>query len=382
MTMRPTGAEVQRDTEERSNVSSKAGVVRRGAGGRVEKSLHVGWRDGRGRSTASLGRSGAMAVIGVMVVLYAVYMIISKQPTTLSGFGTILGESATIGLAGVGEAVVILSGGYDLSTGAIVGMVNVILATQSGFAGNTVVMVIIGLGVGIGTGLLNGVGVAVLKVPPIIATLGSLFIWEGVSLLILPQPGGAVGQGFVNVFSNSIVSIPIPLILFVVAAAIWRWVKFTKTGRFVYMLGGDTDSAGANGVNVRWVLLFTYAFAGLFYGLAGIFYTAATTSGNPTAGSSLLLPIFAAVVLGGVVFGGGKGDPAAAVIGAITLTLIGDVLYAFGVSSFYTGIFDGAALIVALIVSANSGRLVFRQLLFKHGRMVHATGDGGGGATA
>lgn len=314
-----------------------------------------------GSSSMSLGSSGAIPGITVMVVLYVVYMIISHQPRNLSGFSTILGEAATVGLAGVGEAIVVLSGGYDLSAGAVVGVVNVTLATRTGTAGGVVPLILIGLAVGVAAGILNGVAVALLRVPPIIATLGSLFIWEGVALLILPQPGGIVAQGFVNDLTNSIGGLPMPLILFVIAALVWRLVKYTRAGRHIYMLGGDTDSTRANGIDVRRSRLFTYGFAGLFYGLAGLFYTATTTSGDPTTGSSLLLPIFAAVVLGGIFFGGGKGDPAAAIIGSMTLTLISDVLYAFGISSFYTGVFDGAALIVALAISVLSARLVIRR---------------------
>jgi ribose transport system permease protein len=145
--------------------------------------------------------------------------------------------------------------------------------------------------------------------------------------------------------------------LFALAAIIWRFVKLMPAGRHIYMLGGDPDGARANGINIAKTLVFTYGLAGFFYGLAGLYYTADTASGDPGSGSPLLLPIFAAVVLGGILFGGGKGDPAAAIIGSVTLTLISDVLYAFGVSSFYTDIFDGAALIVALAAGVLSGRL-------------------------
>lgn len=311
----------------------------------------------RSLSSFSLGSSGATAGILVMCALYIVYMFIANQPRTLAGFSTIIGEAATVGLAAVGEAIVVLSGGFDLSAGAAIGVVNVIVATRTGFATHTFSLIIIGLGVGIGIGILNGLIVALLRVPPIIATLGTLFIWEGVALLILPQPGGSINTGFVNTLGGSVGSVPIPLILFAIAALVWRVAKFTKPGRHVYMLGGDTESTRANGVNVRRTLLFTYGAAGFFYALAGLYFSAATASGNPDTSSSLLLPIFAAVVLGGILFGGGKGDPAAAIIGALTLTLISDVLYAFGVSSFYTAIFDGAALIVALALGVVSGRL-------------------------
>lgn len=310
-----------------------------------------------GREGSTLGRSGAVTGLIVMAVLYVIYMIVQVQPRTANGFNTVLNESATVALAGVGEALIVLSGGYDLSAGSVVGLINVLLATRAGAASGTFLMVLIGLGCGIGAGLLNGVIVAYVRVPPIIATLSTLFVWEGVALLILPQPGGTVPSGFTNALSGSAGSISVALILFAVAAVIWRFVKLMPTGRHIYMLGGDPDSARANGININRTLVFTYGFAGFFYGMAGLYYTADTASGDPGSGAPLLLPIFAAVVLGGIIFGGGKGDPAAAIIGSVTLTLISDVLYAFGVSSFYTDIFDGAALIVALAAGVLSGRL-------------------------
>lgn len=345
-----------------STQKTSAGQVTGPEGGKASTASSFGliWRGSR---SFSLGSSGAIPGIVVMVIFYVVYLIISNQPRTLSGFSTILGEAATVGLAGVGEAIVILSGGYDLSAGAVVGVINVILATRTGFASHTILMIVIGLAVAIGAGVLNGVAVAILRVPSIIATLGTLFIWEGVALLVLHQPGGTVSAGFVNALSGSVGSIPVPLILFAVAAVLWRIVKYTPPGRRIYMLGGDPDGTRANGIDIRWALLFTYGAAGFFYGLAGLFYTASTASGDPTTGSSLLLPIFASVVLGGILFGGGKGDPAAAIVGAMTLTLISDVLYAFGVSSFYTGVFDGGALILALAFSVLSGRILLHRRL-------------------
>ena len=344
----------QRAAEAFQGTSSSRKLITRAAASKLG-TPRKGW------SSFSLGSSGAIPGLVVLVAFYIVYMVIDRQPRSISGFSIILGEAATIGLAGVGEAIVVLSGGYDLSAGAIVGVVNVILATRVGFASHTPEMIVIGLAVGVVAGVLNGVAVSILRVPPIIATLASLFIWEGVALLVLSQPGGSVDPGFANVLSGSLGIVPMPLILFAAAAATWRLAKYTKVGRHVYMLGGDADSTRANGVGLRGAQLFTYGFAGLFYGAAGLFYTASIASGDPNAGSSLVLPIFAAVVLGGILFGGGKGDPAAAIIGSMMLTVISDVLYAFGVSSFYTGIFEGAALILALALSMVGGRLVFRR---------------------
>jgi len=298
---------------------------------------------------ASRGVAGPVLVLITFLVIYAI-----MQPAFLSSLliTQFLNGSAVIAVAAVGEAVVIIAGGFDLSVGSALSVINVLLAVHMGQSnGSQIFWIVIALVVGGGIGLVNGFLIAILRIPSIVATLATSFFWGGVALLILSQPGGAVSMTFSNWFTGTYAGIPNALPLLIVTALVWLVIKRTKLGISIYALGGDREAAIANGVKSKSTLLGAYALAGVFYGIAGLFLTAETASGDPNAGGSLLLTIFTAVVLGGVSLSGGRGDASAAIVGALILNSIFDVLYVIGISSFYTSIFTGGVLILALITN-------------------------------
>ena len=306
-------------------------------------------------------RLASRDVVGPVLIL-VLFLIIEAgvQPGFLSSSQilTLFNGSAIVALAAMGEAIVVLSGGFDLSVGSVLSVVNVLLAIHMGQnTGDQILWIVLALGAGAGIGLLNGVLVAVLQIPSVVATLATSFLWGGVALLILKQPGGSVSSTFSDWFTGSHYGIPNALVLLALATLAWLAIKRTALGISIYALGGDEGAAVANGVAPRTSLIGAYCLAGLFYGLAGVFLTAEISSGDPNIGGPLLLTIFASVVLGGISFGGGRGDAAAAILGAFILTLIADVLFALGVSSFYTSIFSGAVLIVALTVANWGGQM-------------------------
>ena len=131
--------------------------------------------------------------------------------------------------------------------------------------------------------------------------------------------------------------------------------KRTSLGQAIYAVGGDAPAAASNGVRVKLTSLLAYVLAGVLYGLAGVVLTAQSASGDPHLGDPLLLPVFAAVVIGGTVFGGGRGDLVGSVIGAYILYIIADILFSLGVSSFYTNIVNGAVLLVAVVAGSLTG---------------------------
>jgi ribose transport system permease protein len=292
----------------------------------------------------------AFIVLGALLVIYAFV-----QPPLLasSTFTTILDESMVVALAAVGETVVVMTGGFDLSVGAALSVVNVVLATHAwGSTAGQLAMIPVGVGVGVGIGTVNGLLVAVLRIPSIAATLATSFFWGGVALLILSQPGGAIPFGFVTWFTADWGSIPSATAILLFAAAAWLVLKRTRFGRAVYAIGGNRTAAAVNGIHVRRTLIGAYAVSGFFYGLAGVFLSAESASGDPNIGAPVLLTVFAAVVVGGTPFGGGRGDALGSIAGAFILTMIADVLFALGVSSFYTNIFNGGVLLVAVLASS------------------------------
>jgi ribose transport system permease protein len=307
-----------------------------------------------GRRFASTGAVGPALVL---IILFFIYVAVGTDVLTTDEFNTLANEAAPVAIAAAGETLIVLVGGFDLSVGAVLSLINVVIATQIGTSqGSQLLMVPLALAIGLGTGLVNGLLVNFVKIPSIVATLAMSFFWGGIALLVLKQPGGAVPLDFVGWFSGNIgTSVPAVLVLILVVIVLWLLLKRTRLGQAIYAVGGDPAAAATNGVRVRLTSLIAYSLGGLLYGLAGIVLTAQSASGDPHLGDPLLLPVFAAVVIGGTVFGGGKGDLVGGIIGAYILYIIADILFALGVSSFYTNIVNGLVLLVAVVVGSLTG---------------------------
>jgi ribose transport system permease protein len=293
----------------------------------------------------------AGAVLLLLVLLYAVL-----QPSVLTPFGlmTLADEYTALALAAIGETLVVLVGGLDLSVGAILSLVNVILVVRTGpQLGSQVGWAVLGVVAAMACGLLNGAFVALLNLPSIVVTLATMFIWTGVALLLLPLPGGSVPEDFVKALTGSVGGVvPVALLILLAVCAAGWFLGHTKFGISMYAVGGDEDAATAVAIRTRPLKLAAFALAGLFYGLAGVFLTAQSGSGDPNIGAGFLLEAFAAVAVGGTPFGGGRGALIGSVIGAFILGTITNVLFLLGVSSFATPIFYGLVLLAAMAAGA------------------------------
>lgn len=294
---------------------------------------------------------GPCVVLVILIILYVV-----RTPDALSSISilTLVNDSAVVALAAMGEAIVLVVGGFDLSVGAVLSLINVVLATHFAIAGQgTVAPVLVGLVIGLFAGLINGLLVSVGRIASVVVTIGTSFVFSGVALLVQPTAGGIVSQSFINQLTGSIGGvIPDAAVIMAVIAVGWTWVRRTRFGAVVYAVGNDSDAAVTAGLRVAAVRVGAYGLAGLCYGAAAIFLTAQTGSGDPNVGGPLTLSVFAAAVVGGVRLGGGQGYVPAAIAGAFILSLIGDVLFSFGVSSFYTNVYTGAVLIAAVLISS------------------------------
>jgi ribose transport system permease protein len=131
---------------------------------------------------------------------------------------------------------------------------------------------------------------------------------------------------------------------------IWTWFKRTRTARHIYAVGSDREGARITGVNIDRTLLITYAISGFCAAAAALFYVMLTASGDPTSGDAMILPSVAAVVIGGTALFGGKGGFVGTVAGALTLTLLGAVIFVFNFPSYWTVVADGVLLILAVLM--------------------------------
>jgi ribose transport system permease protein len=323
-----------------------------------------------------LGRhQGLIIAILAFVLLFLVVDWISAGPVSYFEVSFLSSGGATLAIAAMGETLVILAGGFDLSAGAVISLVNVVLAShmQDG-TGSVLLWCVLGVGIGLSTGAFNGFFIAFLRLQPIVVTLSTMFIVQGLTLLVMDKPGGMIPFGLTGFLTGDAIPnlLPMPLVLLGVLLLLWLILKNSRLGVGIYAVGSDPEAAAAAGIDRRLVLFLVYTLAGGLYGVAGVFVTAQTGSGDPLVGNPMLLQIFAAVVVGGVRLGGGKGGLVGPVFGAYTLMLVVNILLVLNVSAYYSTVAEGLILILAVLGASLSRRSSLAHYLRMAGRKLGA----------
>ncbi len=311
---------------------------------------------------------GAIIAILVFMLLLGSVDLISPGPMSYFDISFLSSGGATSALAAIGQTVVILSGGFDLSAGAVISLVNVVLAKSmdpSATGVSVFAWSLAGIGIGMLVGAFNGFFIAVFRMQPIVVTLSTMFIIQGATLLVMDKPGGFVSPELGGFYLGDAIPgwLPMPIVAIAAVLLAWMWFKNTRYGTALYAVGSDPDSAAAIGVNVPLVKFLTYVIAGGCYGLAGVFISAQTGSGDPLVGNPLLLSMFAAVVIGGTRLGGGQGGPLGTVMGAYILMLVVNILLVLNVSAYYSTIAEGTILILAVLAGSISHSSILAQQL-------------------
>ena len=290
----------------------------------------------------------AWAVLLVIVLIWLAGSSVSVLSVTI-----MIGQKVPLVLASIGAAIVIMSRGIDLSVGAVLTVVNTIIAAGTAAFGNSLAWIGVGLAVALAAGLVNGVCVAWLRLPPLIVTLAVQSILLGVALYVLPTPGGAVDAWLKDL--PLVLVGPFPLMLLIVIAApllIWYPLRRSRFGTALLSSGADVSAAYASGINVRRTVVSSYVLSALFAGLAGIVMSMNTGSGDPTIGVPFTMNTIAAAVVGGVSLAGGRGTIAGPIAGALVVSFIGNLLFSMGVNSYWQYVVTGAVLIVAIAIPA------------------------------
>jgi ribose transport system permease protein len=303
---------------------------------------------------------GLITAVVVFGLLFVLVNSISAGHLTYFDISFMAAGAATLAIAAMGETIVILTGGFDLSAGAVISLVNVVLASSMDPAStheSVVVWTLAGIGVGMAAGVFNGFFIAFLGLQPIVVTLSTMFIAQGVTLLVMEKPGGFVAGQLGTFYLGDAIPgfLPMPIVLLAGVLVLWLWLKSTRFGAALYAIGSDAEAARSAGVRVDFTRFVTYVIAGSCYGLAGVFISAQTGSGDPLVGNPLLLSIFTAVVLGGTRLGGGRGGPTGSVFGAYILMSVVNVLLVLNVSAYYSTIAEGVILILAVLAASLSG---------------------------
>ncbi len=302
--------------------------------------------------------NGTLIVAVIYVVLLVVFAARQGDALSQTGITDLFNNALPLALAAAGGSLVVLTRGFDLSVAGIVSLCNVLMATQvgDGPAGALEGLAIV-VGIGLAVGAVNGILVTYVRLQSIASTLATMIITSGLALLVLDAPGGNVPDFVANDLTDVVFGrIPVAAVIALVVVLLWLGLRRTDWGVALYAVGADETAAGLAGIPTRRVKFFAYCLAGMFYGLSGYMLSALTATGNPNAGDSYLLLTFAAIAIGGTSFSGGRGGVVGAMIGAATLMLLQKVLFSAGVSSFYTGIFQGLVMVVAVLIAAVSDR--------------------------
>jgi ribose transport system permease protein len=311
---------------------------------------------GRSRMKLNLSRHrGLIAANLVFALLLAVVAAISPMKLGYYDIASLITSGAPLALAAIGQTFIVIVGGFDLSAGAAISLVNAVVATiPRETVGGQIGAVAAGLAIGAAIGAFNGFFVAFLRLQSIVITLSTMFLVRGVTLVIMPDPGGAVAETLTKLFTGAAIPGVLPAAGVVIAGGLvlWLLVRRTKFGTAMFAVGSDAEASHAVGISIEWTRFGAFVLGGLFYGMAGVFIGAQTGSADPLVGDPLLLQSFTAVVLGGTLLGGGRGSAVGSVIGAYTLMLMINLLLALDVSAYFSTIAEGVVLILAVTAAS------------------------------
>jgi ribose transport system permease protein len=270
---------------------------------------------------------------------------------------SLINNSLPLVFVAVGQTVVVLTRGLDLSVGGVIALSSTIVASHMHEGtGSMLAWSLIGLAVGAAAGGINGVLVAYGRLQPILVTLATLSIYDGLAIKVLPEPGGAIPLSYTKILTDPFA--PWGLVFVGVVIGIWLVFRRTSFGVNVYALGNDQEAARALGVPIRRTKVGAYVFSGTFAAAGGLFFVATTTAGDATSGDAFILTSIASVVLGGISFLGGRGSAIGAIAGAFALTAVVNVLFFAHIDPLYQDAFQGLFLVVAVVLSALVGRVV------------------------
>ena len=293
-------------------------------------------------------------VVGLAVLL-VVLLGVTKlvQPSFgASGLESIARAALPFAFATAGMAVVVIVGGIDLSVASMMAVCAVTAAVlMERIAGVPAALIV--LGVGLAMGLINGALIVLTRVPDIVVTLAMLFVWEGVALLILESPGGAAADWLKQIVRGSVVD-GLPKALIVIAlcvAVVWWPIRRSKLGLSIYATGSDESAAFRSGGSIGRTKIAAYGVCGLFCAFGGLSLAALTGIGEPVPGPYLLASV-AAVVLGGVVLGGGKGGLLGPIIAVFILRIIRTILTLMAIDPNVTTIIEGTIMVGVVMLGS------------------------------
>lgn len=294
---------------------------------------------------------------GVIIALLLIVIVFSSLTPyffSLKNFYAVGLTLSVIGLIAIGQTLCILIRGFDLSVGSVAAFAGILAAllTKNGLP--YVIVFFIALSFGFFAGLINGVLIAKLKINALITTLGFLSIYHGLTYILSEGYSITVpDKTFSFLGTTHIKGVPLPIIILVIMFIVFFIIlKFTKFGRYIYAIGGNPEAARISGINVDRIQILVYIICSMLAAFGGIILSSRLGAAQTTAGSSYNLDSIAAVVLGGTVLAGGKGNVLNSFIGVAIIGLLQNGLIMIHMPAYYQWVASGAVLIIAVLVQS------------------------------
>lgn len=324
---------------------------------RAEQATSAERRAQRRNRIALIIQGQGLLLMALLIGMY--FSATSEFFLTSDNFLQIGAASAALGVMAIAQTYLIISGGMDLSVGSVVALTNTITAITMSDGLSFWLAAPLALGVGAAVGAINALLVVGLKINPFIATLGTLSAFQGLAF--------AMTDGATRVVVNDVLSsiaikrfagLPVPLVIFLVVFVVALFVeRKTGWGKTIYAIGGNQEAARLAGIKVRGSQTLLYVLSGMSGGLAGLLITAQLAAGSPQVGSTFLLSVITAVILGGASLNGGRGTVLGTLIAVGILGMLNNGFALLGWSSAAQQIALGIALIVAVLLDETTRRL-------------------------
>jgi len=290
---------------------------------------------------------------GILIVLFIFFSTQSDSFLSVNNILNLLRQTSITGIISVGMMIVMLTGGIDLSVSAIVAISAMVCsACMVNLNINMYLSVLFALAAGLAAGLVNGALVTYIKIPPLIATLGTQTAIRGLAYIMtngytiygFPKAFNYLGKGYVGV-------IPVPVIIMVIVLIVgWYAVNHTKFGRYLYAIGGNGEASRLSGINTNLRLIIAYVISGGLAALAGVVELSRLNSGQPNAGEGYEMSAITAVVLGGISVSGGEGKFSGVVFGILIMGILSSGLVMMNISTYYQQLIKGLVLLFAVSI--------------------------------
>ncbi len=309
----------------------------------------------------------------LILIAIIIFALLSENFLSIRNLMNVARQSTYLIIVTIGQMLVLLTGGFDLSVGTILSLSSVagamaMAAMNAAFPGSIALVILVGLSVGclagLSIGVVNGIGVSILKVNPFMMTLGMASVGFGIALYLT---GGVPVYGLPEEFSDifgfaSILGIPTPVIItLVIIIVMYFLVNWTKIGRYFYAVGGNIKAASLSGINTKLILFLAYLFCSSLVTISGLLMTARLETGEANIGVSMPLESIAACVIGGVSLRGGVGRVENAVLGALFIGLIQNGMNLARIESYLQTVVIGLLLIVAVSTDQFRQQLILRS---------------------